>query len=76
MTGLKTYHLSNEDEFEEVVVEAIKPVKTPEMWSGVYTARNMDALELAIAGLHTLGAHELASELQLLYVQGDLMRPK
>ena len=73
MPELKRYHLPGE--FEEIVLEPVTPIKTPAMWNGVFTARNMDALELVIAGLHTFGAHDLADEMQLLYTQGSLMRP-
>jgi len=75
MTGLKTYHTQNEDEFEETVIEPVTPIKQPAMWTGVYTQRNLDALELVIQGLHKFGAEDLAREMQLIQVQGSLMRP-
>lgn len=73
--SLAKYHTTNEDEFEEVVIEPVTPIKQPAMWTGVYTQRNLDALELVIQGLHKFGADQLAQEMQLILVQGSLMRP-
>lgn len=55
--ALREYHLPNEDEFEETVIEAVQVLKAPDMWNGVFTARNMDALELVIGALQIGRAH-------------------
>lgn len=73
VTHLNSYVLPGE-EFEDVVLEPVKPVKPPEIWMGPVSARNMDYLGLAIEALGKLDT-PVAHELQMLYVQLDLFRP-